>query len=89
MLGREHRDEIFIAERGWMAVCLDMVVVLRGTFTIHVVRIPRRVGATGGNGINPPVGVDTELIVLEPLWCGVLPQGMPAWMNVLSIMSPH
>src|ERR687898_168028 len=40
LLRGELRDEVLVTERGGMAVGLDVVLVLRRSFAVHVVGIP-------------------------------------------------
>src|SRR5918994_421766 len=78
LLRGELRDKVLVTERGGMAVGLDVVFVLRRSLAIHVVGIPGAVRTAGGNRVDPPMRVDPELGVLEPLRRCMPPEPPPA-----------
>ena len=64
LVALEQRDQVFVADLGWMSVGLEVVLVLRGALDIHVAREPV---AILDAGLRSPVGPDTELCIAEPL----------------------
>ena len=77
MLGSEHRDKVFIAKLGGMAIGFAMVVVLGCPLAVHVVGIPGYIGAGRWDRVDAPMGVDAELNILQPLRIGMLAEGVP------------
>ena len=66
-------DDILISHPGRMAVCPQMIQILRRTLHIHVPGIPV---AVHGHGLRPPVRPDAEFRVPEPLRTGKPVQGI-------------
>ncbi len=73
----EHADERFIPHFCRITKVLQVVLILIGSFLIHVMWIPRSVGAFGRHGIPPPVRVNSELCILKPLRGRMTAQGIP------------
>ena len=67
MFGGEHRDEVFVAEFGRVAVSLAVVLELGRALAVHIVGIPGDVGAGGRHAVDAPVGVDAKLRLAHPL----------------------
>ena len=65
LLRLEHRHKIRIPELVRLAVCLDVMLVFRRVYVIHIPRIP--FVAERGHGVNAPVKIYPEFRVAEPL----------------------
>ncbi len=72
LFGGEERDEVFVAGLGLGAEALEVVVVLRGAFDVHVAGVPV---AVADGGLWTPVGPDAEFRVGEPVGRGVGAEG--------------
>ncbi len=75
VIGREHGNEILVAELGLRAVGRDVMLELARAELIHVARVPL-VGERR-NRIESPMNEDAELGVLVPRWRAILLQDSP------------
>ena len=75
LVRREHGDEILIAEFRMFPIGLQMVLILRGIFYIHVPGVP--LAAESGHAVDSPVNEDAELGVSVPFRYIVPGQGFP------------